>query len=254
MSSSAAGAGGGNEAVLFDDVRFDERGLVPVIAQDHDSGEVLMLAYADRESLRLTVETGRAHYFSRSRGRLWRKGDSSGNIQQVREVALDCDGDAVLYRLAQTGPACHTGARSCFFRTASVAPDGSAREPAAGPTGTASEPAPAAAGAPEPVAGESGPARAFELLERVVGERLRDLPEGSYVTRLHARGLGYEAQKVVEEAGETIVAALEGKDDELVAEAADLLFHLTVVLHERGQSMMAVASLLEERHRDRGKG
>lgn len=241
---------------MFEEVRFDERGLVPVIAQDHDSGEVLMLAYADRESLRLTVETGRAHYFSRSRGRLWRKGDSSGNVQQVSEVALDCDGDAVLYRLAQTGPACHTGARSCFFRTASVAAsqDGSGSEGAelasAVPENESAQPA--AAGS-EPAGTESGPGRAFELLERVVGERLRDLPEGSYVARLHARGLGYEAQKVVEEAGETIVAALEGNDEELVAEAADLLFHLTVLLNERGQSLSAVASLLAERHRDHGK-
>jgi phosphoribosyl-ATP pyrophosphohydrolase/phosphoribosyl-AMP cyclohydrolase len=219
-------------------VSFDERGLVPVVAQDQETGQVLMLAYADREALRLTVATGRAHYFSRSRGRLWRKGDSSGNVQHVSEVVLDCDGDAVLYRLTQTGPACHTGERSCFFRPTAVS--GAAGQDAAAATERGGESAPGA-----------GPDQALALLERVVAERLRDLPEGSYVRRLHERGIGYQAQKVVEEAGETIVAALEGNDEEMVGEAADLLFHLTVLLRERGQSLADVAALLLERHRER---
>jgi phosphoribosyl-ATP pyrophosphohydrolase/phosphoribosyl-AMP cyclohydrolase len=208
-------------------VKFDERGLVPVIAQDVESGQVLMLAYANAEALRLTADSGRAHYFSRSRQKLWRKGDESGNVQFVSAVALDCDGDAVLYRVRQEGPACHTGARSCFFRTT------------------------AASGESDDAGASVG--RALALLERVIAERLRDLPEDSYVTRLHGRGIGYEAQKVVEEAGETVVAALERRDDELIAEAADLLFHLTVLIKERGQSLRAVAALLEERHQQ-GRG
>ncbi|HEX7021603.1 MAG TPA: bifunctional phosphoribosyl-AMP cyclohydrolase/phosphoribosyl-ATP diphosphatase HisIE [Trueperaceae bacterium] len=201
-------------------IEFDARSLVPVIAQDADSGEVLMLAYANREALQRTLETGQAHYYSRSRAELWRKGATSGHVQDVVEVRYDCDGDAVLYRVRQTGSACHTGHRSCFYRSA----------------------------------GEEGPASIGEvmgLLERVVAERLRDLPEGSYVARLHARGLGYVAQKVVEEAGETVVAALEQKDDELRAEAADLLFHLTVLLQERGLSLRDMAGVLEARHRER---
>jgi phosphoribosyl-ATP pyrophosphohydrolase/phosphoribosyl-AMP cyclohydrolase len=218
-------------------VRFDERGLVPVVAQDLETGQVLMLAYADREALRLTVATSRAHYFSRSRGSLWRKGDTSGNVQDVREVVLDCDGDAVLYRLVQTGPACHTGERSCFFRPTSV------------PEADSDDAPPTERGGERPAA---SPDQAFALLERIVAERLRDLPEGSYVRSLHERGAGYQAQKVVEEAGETIVAALERKDDELVGEAADLLFHLTVLLRERGRSLADVAALLLERHRERG--
>jgi phosphoribosyl-ATP pyrophosphohydrolase/phosphoribosyl-AMP cyclohydrolase len=238
--SPAAGATGEDDAVLpAGTVRFDERGLVPVVAQDADSGEVLMLAYADREALRLTLATGRAHYFSRSRGSLWRKGDSSGNVQHVREVALDCDGDAVLYRLEQTGSACHTGARSCFFRSSTVEPE----RAEADSSDTGRRPAER-----RPDGAEVDTGEAFDLLERVVGERLRELPEGSYVTRLHDRGIGYQAQKVVEEAGETIVAALEGKDDELVGEAADLLFHLAVLLQERGRSLSAVAAELVERH------
>ncbi|MEX2534339.1 MAG: bifunctional phosphoribosyl-AMP cyclohydrolase/phosphoribosyl-ATP diphosphatase HisIE [Trueperaceae bacterium] len=226
-----------SETSILAEVLFDDRGLVPVIAQDAWSGEVLMLAYANKEALRLTLETGRAHYYSRSRAELWRKGDSSGNIQIVRKIAVDCDGDAVLYRIKQEGAACHTGARSCFFRTATVA----------------EADAEGALAAREGVTGdhEAGIGRALALLERVVAERLRDLPDGSYVARLHDRGLGYVAQKVVEEAGETVVAALERREDELISEAADLLFHLTVLLRESGQSLASVAALLEARHRER---
>ncbi|MBU2495512.1 MAG: phosphoribosyl-AMP cyclohydrolase [Candidatus Omnitrophota bacterium] len=97
------------------EIKFNERGLVPVVTQD-ESGEVLMLAYADKEALRLTLQTGKAHYFSRSRQKLWLKGETSGNTQEVQEVLVDCDQDAVLYRVKQKGMACHTGNRSCFYR------------------------------------------------------------------------------------------------------------------------------------------
>jgi phosphoribosyl-ATP pyrophosphohydrolase/phosphoribosyl-AMP cyclohydrolase len=227
-------------------VAFDARGLVPVVTQDRVSGEVLMLAYANAEALRLTLETGRAHYYSRSRNALWRKGDTSGNVQLVSEVSLDCDGDAVLYRVTQRGPACHTGSRSCFFTTMPVA--GAHAESSHGPeAGEDSRPG-SAHDRKEPVG------RAMALLEQVIAQRLRDLPEGSYVTRLHSRGLGYMAQKVVEEAGETVVAALERRDDQLIDEAADLLFHLAVLLRERGHGFAPVAAKLEERHRRGGDG
>lgn len=204
----------------LDDVVFDARGLVPVVAQEADSGEVLMLAWADREALEATLASGDAHYHSRSRGELWRKGATSGHVQRVQEVTLDCDGDAVLYQVRQTGPACHTNERSCFHRPLARADDGV-------------------------------PASAFGLLQRVVAQRLSELPEGSYVTRLHERGLGYVAQKVVEEAGESIVAALEGDDDGLRGEAADLIFHLTVLLAERGLTLADVGATLVQRHRER---
>lgn len=242
-------------------VQFDERGLVPVVAQDEESGEVLMLAYASPEALRLTLETGRAHYYSRSRRELWRKGDSSGNVQLVSAVSLDCDGDAVVYRLSQQGPACHTGARSCFFRQARTLTEPGDRdaEPGSAATGVdeAFLPQEQAAGGAGSVSGlgeGSELGRGLLLLEQVVAQRLRELPEGSYVTRLHERGLGYEAQKVVEESGETVIAALERRDGELIEEAADLLFHLTVLLHERGQSLGAVAGILEDRHHRRRGG
>jgi phosphoribosyl-ATP pyrophosphohydrolase/phosphoribosyl-AMP cyclohydrolase len=202
------------------DIRFDERGLVPVITQDVLSGEVLMLAYANQEALQATLRTGQAHYWSRSREELWHKGATSGHVQEVLEVRYDCDEDAVLYRVRQTGAACHTGEYSCFYRTF-----GEAYGPSLG--------------------------EIMALLERVVVDRLKELPDGSYVTKLHNRGIGYVAQKVVEEAGESIVAALERKPDELAGEAADLLFHLTVLLHESGVSLSDVASKLAARHQER---
>jgi len=220
-------------------VRFDERGLVPVVAQDAGSGEVLMLAYADREALESTLATGYAHYRSRSRGALWRKGETSGNVQRVLSVVADCDGDAVLYRVDQTGPACHTGERTCFHAPVGVPAGGAAEAPDATPGGRT----PAPRGAVE---------TALRTLEDVVADRLRTLPEGSYVARLHARGLGYVAQKVVEEAGETVVAALQGQREELRGEAADLLFHLGVLLAEAGVTWDEVGETLLSRHRPTG--
>jgi phosphoribosyl-AMP cyclohydrolase / phosphoribosyl-ATP pyrophosphohydrolase len=210
-------------------VAWDAAGLVPVVAQDASSGDVLTLAYANERALQRTLETGEAHYWSRSRGELWHKGATSGNVQRVREVRLDCDGDALLYRVDPAGPACHTGQRSCFFRA-----PGDAR--------------PLSAEGPAEAVGIGG---VMGLLQRVVDERLTTLPEGSYVAKLHARGIGYVAQKVVEEAGEAVVAALQQQDEELLGEAADLLFHLTVLLRERGLGLDAVARVLATRHRAR---
>ncbi len=208
------------------DIRYGANGLVPVVAQSAKDGAVLMLAYADREAVRLTLETSEAHYFSRSRAEVWRKGATSGNTQGVVEVRYDCDADALLYRVDERGPACHTGERSCFYRVV----DGSPRVVAAAGHG-------------------AGLGTALEALQAVIQERLATLPEGSYVRKLHERGLGYMAQKVVEEAGETVVAALQADEHELVGESADLLFHLCVLLTERGVSLSAVADKLAERRR-----
>lgn len=216
-------------------LRFDERGLLPVVVQDVVDGTVLMLAYADHEALERTLATGEGHYYSRSRQRLWRKGETSGNVQAVREVLYDCDADTLLYRVEQAGVACHTGERSCFHRSLRVV----GRHPEA-----------AASVELEPTADRPTMGDAIELLAAVVAQRLATLPEGSYVRRLHERGLGYVSQKVVEEAGETIVAALQGKRDDLREEAADLLFHLAVLLAETGVGWDELAGTLVERHRD----
>lgn len=199
---------------------FGPDGLLPVVAQDAENGQVLMLAWANREALSATLETRQAHYYSRSRQELWRKGASSGNTQEIVAVRLDCDSDALLYLVRQSGPACHTGRRSCFHTDL----------------------------LPGKEEFLSASREAVGLLDRVVAARLRDLPEGSYVASLHGRGPGYIAQKVVEEAGETVVAALQGQSEELQSEAADLLFHLTVLLHEQGASLEGPAQVLLRRH------
>jgi phosphoribosyl-ATP pyrophosphohydrolase/phosphoribosyl-AMP cyclohydrolase len=199
-------------------IRYDEKGLVPVVAQDVNTGEVLMLAYANEEALAKTIETGEAHYHSRSRGELWHKGATSGNTQRVVEVRLDCDGDALLYKVEPAGPACHTGEYSCFF-TPVLSSDGDV-----------------------PNLG-----RTLTRLAKTIAERHREMPEGSYTAKLIGQGTGRVAQKVGEEAVEVVVAALDG--EELAEESADLLYHLLVLLEERGVRPEEVAKVLDERHR-----
>ena len=242
------------------DLSFDERGLLPVIAQDADSGEVLTLAYANRRAVEATLASGDAHYWSRSRDELWRKGATSGHTQQVIEVRYDCDCDALLYRVRPVGPACHTGERSCFYRTVAGLISSSAEASVPNGAGGITAEGPVSSSAEGSAAGNSAPSTAegigemMNLIERVIEERLHERPEGSYVVRLHDRGVGYVAQKVVEEAGESVVAALQGDDEGLVGEAADLLFHLVVLLHERGLGLERVAGELAGRHRDRTGG
>jgi phosphoribosyl-ATP pyrophosphohydrolase/phosphoribosyl-AMP cyclohydrolase len=206
----------------IDRVEFDENGLVPVVAQDASTGDVLTLAYANREAVAKTLASGEAHYYSRSRSQLWRKGATSGNTQRVIEVRLDCDGDALLYRVGPRGPACHTGERSCFFTTL----------------------------AGEGVGGVGGHEVLFgAMVERLAGtiaQRHREMPEGSYTTSLIQGGPERLAQKVGEEAVEVVVAAL--SDDRLPEEAADLVYHLLVLLEERGFGIEDVARVLHDRH------
>src|SRR4051812_33053015 len=180
-------------------VRYNEEGLVPVVAQDANTGEVLTLAFANEEALAKTMETGEVHYHSRSRGELWRKGETSGNTQRVVEIRLDCDGDALLYRVEPRGPACHTGEYSCFFTSI--------------------------AGTDEAVPNLGC---TLTRLARTIAERHREMPEDSYTAKLIGRGMGGVAQKVGEEATEVVVAALLG--EKLAEESADLLYHLLVLL------------------------
>jgi phosphoribosyl-ATP pyrophosphohydrolase/phosphoribosyl-AMP cyclohydrolase len=203
------------------DLKFDERGLIPAVVQEAETGEVLMVAWMDRAALEATLETGLAHFWSRSRGRLWRKGERSGHVQHVEGVYADCDQDVLLVRVHQEGVACHTGRRSCFFATLKG-------------------PAPAA--------------HMLDRLEQVVAERRSAPPPGSYVADLLARGEAAIARKIGEEASEVITAALGGEGDRrLVEEVADLWFHTLVLLGARGLSPREVLEELGRRHRLRSR-
>lgn len=207
-----------------DRIEFDDNGLAPVIAQDKDTGAVLTLAYANKEAVEKTLQTGEAHFYSRSRGELWRKGATSGNIQKVVEVRLDCDGDALLYRVEPHGPACHTGERTCFF------------------TALAGE----GVGVSASNAADAGFGTMVERLADVIAERHREMPEGSYTASLFERGTERLAQKVGEEAVEVVIASL--KDERVAEETADLVYHLLVLLEDRGVGIEEVAKVLSDRH------
>ncbi len=215
---------------VFPEIDFDERGLAPCIVQDAASGEVLMFAWVDAEALQASLETGDMHFHSRSRDELWRKGESSGNFLRLRQLRYDCDGDAVLALVDPTGPACHTGERSCFYRQA-----GGAAAP-----GVDAPPAPG-----EPAA---LPAEVLPGLERTLRSRAAERPAGSYTVELldDPPRIG---EKVEEEAEEVVRAAREETDERVAEEAADLIYHLSVLLVSRGVAQADVMEVLNGRSR-----
>ncbi|MBI5588553.1 MAG: bifunctional phosphoribosyl-AMP cyclohydrolase/phosphoribosyl-ATP diphosphatase HisIE [Deltaproteobacteria bacterium] len=200
------------------EIKFDPNGLVPAIAQDAGTLEVLMLAYMNRESLELTLSTGKAHFYSRSRQSLWLKGETSGNFLEVKSVRYDCDGDTVLLLVEPKGPACHTGERSCFYRSVIEG-----ERP-----------------------GHMGP-RVLTLLYDIIKERKNSPPDKSYVASLYARGLPKILAKIEEESGELIEAAREKGKDEVLYEFCDLWFHTMVLLANEGLEIEAVFAELGRR-------
>jgi phosphoribosyl-AMP cyclohydrolase / phosphoribosyl-ATP pyrophosphohydrolase len=196
-------------------IAYDDQGLVPCIIQDWHSGEVLTLAYTNAEALAATRRTGELHLWSRSRNELWHKGATSGNTQKVRAIRYDCDGDALLALVEPAGPACHTGERTCFYR------------------------------------GELEPQAPHEILpglERTIAERAATAPEGSYTARLLADP-PFVGEKVQEEAEEVARAAREESDERVAEEAADVIYHLAVLLRSRGLSLAAAEEVLRGRRR-----
>jgi phosphoribosyl-ATP pyrophosphohydrolase/phosphoribosyl-AMP cyclohydrolase len=216
-----------SENIRLSAVRFGADGLVPVVTQESRSGDVLMVAYANREALDRTLSTGLAHYFSRSRGTLWQKGETSNHVQRVTQVRLDCDGDTVLYRVDQTGPACHTGTHTCFSRVI-VPSDGEA-------DGSVTE--------------EDPGGHVLNRLATTVAHRAAARPPGSYTAQLLAGGVAKVSQKVGEEAVEVVVAANSEDEGRLASEAADLLYHLIVLLQARGVPLDVVLQELERREK-----
>jgi phosphoribosyl-ATP pyrophosphohydrolase/phosphoribosyl-AMP cyclohydrolase len=194
---------------------FAARELIPAVVQDALTGLVRMVGYMNEESYDMTLATGELHLFSRSRGRLWRKGETSGNVHRVIGIHLDCDGDALLIVAEPSGPTCHTGADSCFFNHLNG-------PPTLAPT-------------------------TISRLEEVIAERKANLPEGSYTADLLRGGTARVARKVGEEAVEVVVASLAEEEGRLVEESADLLYHLLVLLSERGISWARVCGELEGR-------
>lgn len=197
--------------------RFDEKGLVPAIMQDAVSKQVLTLAYMNREALDLTIETGEAWFYSRSRQQLWHKGETSGNIQKVVSMAFDCDQDAILLQVIPQGPACHQGTYSCFE-------DGNGTE------------------APNPFL-------ILHELQSIIAKKETERPEGSYTTYLFEKGLDKILKKVGEETAEVIIAAKNRSKSELQYETADLLYHLFVLLREQKLPFHEVLKELEGRRR-----
>ena len=197
------------------EIAFDERGLVPCVMQDWRTGEVLTLAYMNAEALRRTRETGEMYFFSRSRQELWHKGATSGNTMEVKAIRYDCDGDAVLALVEPRGPACHTGERTCFHR------------------------------------GQLDPVALYEVLptlERTIASRAAARPDGSYTATLLAEP-GRIGEKVQEEAEEVARAAREESDERVAEEAADVIYHLAVLLRSRELTLADPVRVLDGRRR-----
>ena len=200
-------------------INWSDDGLAPAIVQDSRSGEVRMLGYVNREALKLTIDTGYMHFYSRSRQTLWKKGETSGNVLEVVEVRADCDGDTLLVRAIPHGPTCHTGEETCFYQP----PLFQTEAPSIGPA-------------------------ILARIAGVVSQRQQEMPEGSYTTYLFEQGIDKIGKKIGEEAAEVIIAAKNGDPEPLAGEAADLLYHLLVMLRASNVELDDIWKVLETRH------
>lgn len=210
---------------FINDLKFDEKGLIPAVAQDAGNGEILMLAYMNKESIKKTIESGHATYFSRSRNELWEKGATSGNFQDVVSINVDCDQDAIILKVNQTGNACHTNNHSCFFRTVV---DGKLVEI---PTS------------------ESLNTEILYDVYNVIVDRVKNPKEGSYTNYLFEKGIDKMLKKVGEEASEVIIASKNYNKSEVKYEVADLIYHLSVVLCEQGLTWDDIFEELQKRYK-----
>jgi len=200
-------------------IKYDEKGLVPAIIQDIETGKVLMLAYMNEKSLNKTIETGKTWFFSRSRSKLWNKGETSGNYQTVEEIKYDCDGDTILILVKQNGPACHTGSKTCFFNTIKKAVN--------------------------PKWDDS----VLESVAAVIKNRKDNPIEGSYTNYLLTKGVDKICKKVGEESSEVIIAAKNNSKEELTYEISDLVYHVLVLMEDRGVRIEDIKNELRKREK-----
>jgi phosphoribosyl-AMP cyclohydrolase / phosphoribosyl-ATP pyrophosphohydrolase len=229
---------------MFEKIKWDEHGLIPAVVQDATTRQVLMVAYMSAESLQKTLDTGETVFWSRSRRELWHKGETSGNIQRVREIRVDCDEDTLLILVDPAGPACHTGAVSCFYRTVDELEN--AATPAAASL-SSSEGTP-----PPPMHGEgSGVGFTLSDLQSLIQDRQANPKPGSYTNSLFDAGINRTAQKVGEEATESIVAALGQGREQQIAELSDLFYHTLVLMAQLGLSLDDIQAELAKRHKPR---
>ncbi len=219
----------------LDKIKFDSNGLVPAIVQDVKDNQVLMMAYMNRESLQLTIDTGKTHFYSRSRNRLWQKGETSGHYQLVRSVNYDCDGDTILVKVEQIGGACHTGRYSCFHNRLVEKTEIGDDTPAFSPDSSSSDREYNQLGA------------VLTELYDVVKDRRENPKEGSYTNYLLDKGLDKILKKVGEESAETIIASKNRDKEEIIYEVSDLLYHLIVLLVDRGVVLEDIAAELKKR-------
>lgn len=204
----------------IDSLKFDKDGLIPVITQSYHTGKVLMQAYANKEAIKETIDSGYATYYSRSRKSLWKKGETSGNLQKVIDIKVDCDEDSIIYSVIEEGPACHTGAVSCFYRSIYI---GNIQKP-----------------------------DSYEILHQLYKlsqDRKKNLPENSYITSLFKKGSDKIIQKVGEEAIETVIALKNKDKQEIIMETADLLFHLIVALADADIELSEIQQELLRRYK-----
>lgn len=207
-------------------LKWDAAGLIPAVVQDYSSKEVLMLAYMNQESLKLSIESGETWFWSRSRQELWHKGATSGHTQRIVSMQYDCDGDTLLVRVDQQGPACHTGKYSCFYNDILISEQAE----------------------PSREASESDRFAVLSMLDATIAERYAERPEGAYTTYLFEKGLDKILKKIGEESAEVLIAAKNNDREELSAEAGDLIYHLMVLLREQNLPIDEVLEVLKNRH------
>jgi phosphoribosyl-ATP pyrophosphohydrolase/phosphoribosyl-AMP cyclohydrolase len=223
-----------NPAEIIAKLKFDEQGLIPAIVQDVSTRRVLSVAYMSRETIELSFRELQTYFWSRSRQKVWHKGETSGHVQRIRRLEVDCDGDALLVWVEPQGPACHTGAVSCFFTEIfSAEADGSLSKPETRRNYSFSE--------------------ILERLAAVIKSRKAEMPEGSYTTYLFSKGIDKILKKIGEESAETIIAAKNKAKAELASESADLLYHLLVLFINEGLEVEEVLAELEKRSHKVGK-